>query len=200
MNTLFYVFASLMLASGVMVIQSRNPVYSVLFLILVFFHGAALLLLLGLDFFAMTFLVVYVGAIAVLFLFVVMMLDINMAELQERRLRYLPVGGVLGLLFILEGLVIVDVDLVPLLYTQSMDTSVYWTNWTYTLAQVSNMHTMGRLLYTYYGVYFLVASLILLVAMVGAIVLTQQRRRGARRQHVYIQNTRDFARTIRKVS
>lgn len=200
MNTLFYVFASLMLASGVMVIQSRNPVYSVLFLILVFFHGAALLLLLGLDFFAMTFLVVYVGAIAVLFLFVVMMLDINMAELQERRLRYLPVGGVLGLLFILEGLVIVDVDLVPLLYTQSMDTSVYWTNWTYTLAQVSNMHTMGRLLYTYYGVYFLVASLILLVAMVGAIVLTQQRRRGARRQQVYIQNTRDFARTIRKVS
>jgi NADH-ubiquinone oxidoreductase chain 6 len=200
MNTLFYVFASLMLASGVMVIQSRNPVYSVLFLILVFFHGAALLLLLGLDFFAMTFLVVYVGAIAVLFLFVVMMLDINMAELQERRLRYLPVGGVLGLLFILEGLVIVDVDLVPLLYTQSMDTSVYWTNWTYTLAQVSNMHTMGRLLYTYYGVYFLVASLILLVAMVGAIVLTQQRRRGARRQQVYVQNTRDFARTIRKVS
>lgn len=200
MNTLFYIFASLMLASGVMVIQSRNPVYSVLFLILVFFHGAALLLLLGLDFFAMTFLVVYVGAIAVLFLFVVMMLDINVAELQERRLRYLPVGGVLGLLFILEGLVIVDVDLVPLLYTPSMDTMVYWTNWTYTLAQVSNMHTMGRLLYTYYGVYFLVASLILLVAMVGAIVLTQQRRRGARRQQVYFQNTRDFARTIRKVS
>jgi NADH-ubiquinone oxidoreductase chain 6 len=200
MNTLFYIFASLMLASGVMVIQSRNPVYSVLFLILVFFHGAALLLLLGLDFFAMTFLVVYVGAIAVLFLFVVMMLDINVAELQERRLRYLPVGGVLGLLFILEGLVIVDVDLVPLLYTPNMDTTVYWTNWTYTLAQVSNMHTMGRLLYTYYGVYFLVASLILLVAMVGAIVLTQQRRRGARRQQVYFQNTRDFARTIRKVS
>jgi len=200
MNTLFYIFASLMLASGVMVIQSRNPVYSVLFLILVFFHGAALLLLLGLDFFAMTFLVVYVGAIAVLFLFVVMMLDINVAELQERRLRYLPVGGVLGLLFILEGLVIVDVDLVPLLYTPNMDTMVYWTNWTYTLAQVSNMHTMGRLLYTYYGVYFLVASLILLVAMVGAIVLTQQRRRGARRQQVYFQNTRDFARTIRKVS
>ncbi len=200
MNTLFYIFASLMLASGVMVIQSRNPVYSVLFLILVFFHGAALLLLLGLDFFAMTFLVVYVGAIAVLFLFVVMMLDINVAELQERRLRYLPVGGVLGLLFILEGLVIVDVDLVPLLYTPNMDTMVYWTNWTYTLAQVSNMHTMGRLLYTYYGMYFLVASLILLVAMVGAIVLTQQRRRGARRQQVYFQNTRDFARTIRKVS
>ena len=118
MNTLFYIFAKSNANEWVfMVIQSRNPVYSVLFLILVFFHGAALLLLLGLDFFAMTFLVVYVGAIAVLFLFVVMMLNINVAELQERRLRYLPMGGVLGLLFVLEGLVILDVDLVPLLYS-----------------------------------------------------------------------------------
>ena len=200
MNTLFYIFASLMLMSGVMVIQSRNPVYSVLFLILVFFHGAPLLLLLGLDFFAMTFLVVYVGAIAVLFLFVVMMLNINVAELQERRLRYLPMGGVLGLLFVLEGLVILDVDLVPLLYSSVDMTDLAWTDWTTTLGEVTNMHTIGRLLYTYYGLYFLVASLILLVAMVGAIVLTQNRRRGARRQTVYLQNTRDFARTIRKIS
>lgn len=200
MNTLFYIFASLMLMSGVMVIQSRNPVYSVLFLILVFFHGAALLLLLGLDFFAMTFLVVYVGAIAVLFLFVVMMLNINVSELQERRLRYLPMGGVLGLLFVLEGLVILDVDLVPLLYSSVDMTDLAWTDWTTTLGEVTNMHTIGRLLYTYYGLYFLVASLILLVAMVGAIVLTQNRRRGARRQTVYLQNTRDFARTIRKIS
>ena len=189
-----------MLMSGLMVIQSRNPVYSVLFLILVFFHGAALLLLLGLDFFAMTFLVVYVGAIAVLFLFVVMMLNINVAELQERRLRYLPMGGVLGLLFVLEGLVILDVDLVPLLYSSVDMTDLAWTDWTTTLGEVTNMHTIGRLLYTYYGLYFLVASLILLVAMVGAIVLTQNRRRGARRQTVYLQNTRDFARTIRKIS
>lgn len=196
MNLLFYLFASLMLMSGVMVIQSRNPVYSVLFLILVFFHGAALLLLLGLDFFAMTFLVVYVGAIAVLFLFVVMMLNINLAEIQERRLRYLPVGGVLGVLFVLEGLVILDVDLVP--QVGYIDTMV-WTDWTATLGMVSNMHTMGRLLYTYYGLYFLMASLILLVAMVGAIVLTQSRRRGARRQQVYLQNTRDFARSIYRV-
>lgn len=199
MNILFYIFASLMLTSGVMVIQARNPVYSVLFLILVFFHGAALLLLLGLDFFAMTFLVVYVGAIAVLFLFVVMMLNINLAEMQERRLRYLPVGGILGVLFILEGLVIVDVDLVPLLsYSGDVLRTVHWTDWTDYVVHVSNMHTMGRLLYTYYGVYFLMASLILLVAMVGAIVLTQSRRAGARRQSVYLQNTRDFSRVIRK--
>ena len=147
MNTLFYLFASLMLTSGVMVIQSRNPVYSVLFLILVFFHGAALLLLLGLDFFAMTFLVVYVGAIAVLFLFVVMMLNINVAELQERRLRYLPMGGVLGLLFVLEGLVILDVDLVPLLYSSVDMTDLAWTDWTTTLGEVTNMHTIGRSTY-----------------------------------------------------
>ena len=199
MNILFYMFASLMLTSGVMVIQARNPVYSVLFLILVFFHGAALLLLLGLDFFATTFLVVYVGAIAVLFLFVVMMLNINLAEIQERRLRYLPVGGILGFLFILEGLVIVDVDLVPLLsYSGDLLGNVHWTDWTEYVVHVSNTHTMGRLLYTYYGVYFLMASLILLVAMVGAIVLTQSRRAGARRQSVYLQNTRDFSRVIRK--
>jgi NADH:ubiquinone oxidoreductase subunit 6 (subunit J) len=198
MDLLFYVFASLILTSGVMVIQSRNPVYSVLFLILVFFHGAALLLLLGLDFFAMTFLVVYVGAIAVLFLFVVMMLNINLSEMQERRLRYLPVSGLLGLLFVLESLVILDVDLVPLVGDISIDLS--WTDWTSTLGEVTNMYTMGRLLYTMYGAHFLVASLILLVAMVGAIVLTQSRSRGARRQLVYRQNTRDFARTIHKVS
>jgi len=198
MDVLFYLFASLMLSSGVMVIQSRNPVYSVLFLILVFFHGAALLLLLGLDFFAMTFLVVYVGAIAVLFLFVVMMLNINLAEIGERRLRYLPAGGVLGLLFVLEGLVILDVDLVPL--SAASPPSLSWTDWTASLGEVPTMHGVGRVLYTYYGVYFMMASLVLLVAMVGAIVLTQSRSRGARRQVVYHQNTRDFARTIHKVS
>ena len=91
MNLLFYFFASLALVSGIMVIQARNPVHSVLFLILVFFNSAGLLILLGLEFFAMIFLVVYVGAIAVLFLFVVMMLNIKLAEISEKRLRYLPI-------------------------------------------------------------------------------------------------------------
>ena len=115
MNTLFYFFSSFALMSGIMVIQSRNPVHSVLFLILVFFNSAGLLLLLGLDFFAMIFLVVYVGAIAVLFLFVVMMLNVKLAEINEKRLRYLPIGGLLGFLFLLEIFLIVDNDLIPLI-------------------------------------------------------------------------------------
>ena len=115
MNLLFYIFSSFSIVSGIMVIQARNPVHSVLFLILVFFNSAALLLLLGLDFFALIFLVVYVGAIAVLFLFVVMMLNIKLAEINEKRLRYLPIGGVLGFLFLLEIFLIVDNDLIPLL-------------------------------------------------------------------------------------
>ena len=115
MNTLFYLFSTFALISGMMVIQSRNPVYSVLFLILVFFNVAGLLILLGLDFFALIFLVVYVGAIAVLFLFVVMMLNIKLAEIDEKRLRYLPIGGFLGILFLSEVFLIVDNDLIPLL-------------------------------------------------------------------------------------
>ena len=112
---LFSLFSSLALLSGVLVIRSKNPVHSVLFLILAFCSVSGLLLMLGLDFFAMVFLVVYVGAIAVLFLFVVMMLNIKTAEVSENVLRYLPIGGLIGLLFILEVLLIVDSDLVPLL-------------------------------------------------------------------------------------
>ena len=116
MDFLFYLFSSLTLVSGILVIQARNPVHSVLFLILVFFNAAGLLVLINLDFFAMIFLVVYVGAIAVLFLFVVMMLNIKLAEINEKRLRYLPIGGLVGILFLFEILIIVDNDLIPLLF------------------------------------------------------------------------------------
>ena len=114
-NLLFYLFSSITLVSGVMVITARNPVHSVLFLILVFCNAAGLLILLNLDFFAMIFLVVYVGAIAVLFLFVVMMLNIKLAEINENLLRYLPVGGLIGILFLFEILVVIDNDLIPVL-------------------------------------------------------------------------------------
>lgn len=114
---LFYIFSSIALISGVMVIRSKNPVHSVLFLILVFCNAAGLLILLDLDFFAMIFLVVYVGAIAVLFLFVVMMLNIKLAEIHENVLRYLPIGGLIGLIFLFEVLLVVDNDLIPVLST-----------------------------------------------------------------------------------
>lgn len=206
MEFLFYLFSSSLLVSGVLVIQARNPVYSVLFLILVFFNTAGLLVLLGLDFFAMIFLVVYVGAIAVLFLFVVMMLNIKVAELSEKRLRYLPVGGVLGLLFLFEVLVLTNNDIVPLLpynlktpfLKESLD-QLNFVDWSSQLYPSHTIHAVGNVIYTYYFYFFLMASLILLVAMIGAIVLTMQKGLQVKRQQVFLQSTRDFTKTIRKL-
>jgi len=205
MNFLFYLFSSLTLLSGIMVIQARNPVHSVLFLILVFFNAAGLLVLLGLDFFAMIFLVVYVGAIAVLFLFVVMMLNIKLAEINEKRLRYLPIGGLLGLLFLFEILLIVDNDLIPLLFYDNVQAFAEYRNlnfidWSNTIHTVTNIQAIGNILYTYYFYFSLLSSVILLVAMIGAIVLTMQKGIRIKRQQVFLQNTRDFAKTIHKLS
>lgn len=208
MNFLFYLFSSLALLAGIMVIQARNPVHSVLFLILVFFNVAGLLVLLGLDFFAMIFLVVYVGAIAVLFLFVVMMLNIKLAEINEKKLRYLPIGGLLGILFLFEMFLIVDNDLIPLLSNSkatniSSITEVYsleFTDWSTILETVTNINAVGQLIYTYYFFFFLLASLILLVAMIGAIVLTMHKGVHVKRQEVFEQNTREFAKTVTKLS
>ena len=208
MNFLFYLFSSLALLSGIMVIQARNPVHSVLFLILVFFNAAGLLILLGLDFFAMIFLVVYVGAIAVLFLFVVMMLNIKLAEINEKKLRYLPIGGLLGILFLFEMFLIVDNDLIPLLSNSQITnveniTQIYTlhlTDWSTILETVTNINAVGQLIYTYYFYFFLLASLILLVAMIGAIVLTMHKGVHVKRQEVFEQNTREFAKTVTKLS
>merc|ERR1712054_415313 len=114
-TNLFYFFSSFAIISGVMVIRSKNPVNSVLFLILVFCNSAGLLILVDLDFFAMIFLVVYVGAIAVLFLFVVMMLNVKIAEINENVLRYLPIGGIIGIIFLFEIFLMVDNDIMPLI-------------------------------------------------------------------------------------
>lgn len=216
MDTLFYLFSCLTLLSAIMVIQSRNPVHSVLFLILVFLNSAGLLLLLGLDFFAMLFLVVYVGAIAVLFLFVVMMLNVKSAEISEKRLRYLPVGGLLGLLFLVEIVYIVDNDLIVersnlsgLFTSESYElgTSFYNTahipstiQWYQLVEPYSNIESIGMVMYTYYLLFFLLASLILLVAMIGAILLTMHKAVSTKRQQVFQQNSREFAKTVYKIS
>ena len=201
MNSLFYFFASLALVSGVMVIQARNPVHSVLFLILVFFNVAGLLILLGLDFFAMIFLVVYVGAIAVLFLFVVMMLNIKLAEINEKRLRYLPIGGLLGILFLFEIFLIVDNDLIPLVsHSHSFYSTGEFTQYSSLIESVTNIESVGLLLYTYYFYFFILASLILLVAMIGAIVLTMHKGVYVKRQQVFEQNSREFGKTVGKIS
>jgi len=217
---LFFLFASLAIVSGMMVIRARNPVHSVLFLILVFCNAAGLLLLLGLDFFAIIFLVVYVGAIAVLFLFVVMILNIKVAELNESLSRYLPIGGLIGVIFLCEIFAIVDNDLIPILQvpTRSLgikdlvfsldsfelltainalqEMSPFFVEWSSLQKPTSNIQALGQLIYTYYAYSFLVASLILLVAMIGAILLTMHKGVQVKRQEVFEQNTREYSKTL----
>jgi len=162
---MFALFSSIALVSASLVIRTKNPVHSVFFLILVFCNTAGLLVLLGLDLFAMILLIVYVGAIAVLFLFVVMMLNIKIAEIQDNVLRYLPIG----ILFLLEVILIIDTDLLPNLDSSQVLT---YTAYASKVNSWSNIESIGNLLYTTYSLFFLLASIILLVAMIGAIVLT----------------------------
>ncbi len=186
----FYVFAAIVVASGAMVVVSRNPVYSVLFLILAFFNAAALFLLIGAEFIAMILVIVYVGAVAVLFLFVVMMLDINLAKLREGFLDYLPIGAMIGIALLAEILFGLGV-----LGSTSGTVSTFSQAGAQVLA-VDNTRAIGRVLYTQYFYLFQVAGLVLLVAMIGAIVLTLRRRPGVRRQRVSEQLYRSKAETI----
>ena len=174
----FYVFAAVVVASGAMVVVSRNPVYSVLFLILAFFNAAALFVLIGAEFIAMILVIVYVGAVAVLFLFVVMMLDINLTELREGFLKYLPIGALIGLVLLAEillGLGVIGGGTTSLAGLDKAAPQVI---------AVDNTRAIGRVLYTQYFYLFQVAGLVLLVAMIGAIVLTLRTRPGVRRQRV----------------
>lgn len=174
----FYVFAAITVTSAAMVVISRNPVYSVLFLILAFFNAAALFVLIGAEFIAMILVVVYVGAVAVLFLFVVMMLDINLAEIREGFLKYLPVGALIGVVLLAEILVGLGV-----LGSGSATVDALDKAGAQVLA-VDNTRAIGQVLYTQYFYLFQVAGLVLLVAMIGAIVLTLRSRPGVRRQKV----------------
>lgn len=190
------VLSSPALVSGLMVARAKNPVHSVLFPIPVFRDTSGLLLLLGLDFFAMIFPVVHIGAIAVSFLFVVMMFHIKIAEIHEQVLRYLPVSGIIGLIFWWEMFFILDNETIPLLPTQRNTTSLRYTVYAGKVRSWTNLETLGNLLYTHYFVWFLVPSLILLVAMIGAIVLTMHRTTKVKRQDVFRRNAIDFRRTI----
>ena len=174
----FYAFAAVTLISAFMVIAARNPVHSVLYLILAFFNSAALFLLLGAEFIAMILVIVYVGAVAVLFLFVVMMLDINLAEIRQGFLEYLPVGAAIGLVLLAEilfGLGVIGGGSETIAALNKAGPHV---------ATVDNTRAIGRVLYTQYFYLFQVAGLVLLVAMIGAIVLTLRHRPGVRRQNV----------------
>ena len=174
----FYGFAFIAIASGVMVISARNPVHSVLFLILAFFNAAGLFVLMGAEFIAFILVIVYVGAVAVLFIFVVMMLDINFVEMRQGFLQYLPVGGLIGTVLLVELVFIVTS------WAVSPGSGGLLAAKTPALAEANNTEALGRLLYTKYIYLFQGAGMILLLAMVGAIVLTLRARPGVRRQRI----------------
>lgn len=184
----FYVFSIITVASALMVIASRNPVHSVLFLILCFVNSAGLFMLAGAEFLALILIVVYVGAVAVLFLFVVMMLDVDFAELREGFLQYLPVGALVGVIFLAEILLVVGAVSItggtPRVIAEPIPSGI------------SNTEAIGLVLYTKYLYFFQLAGVVLLVAMIGAIVLTLRHRAGVKRQSIAAQVARTPATAI----
>ena len=174
----FYLFASIAVASAVMVISARNPVHSVLFLILAFFNSAGLFVLLGAEFLAMILVVVYVGAVAVLFMFVVMMLDINFVELRQGFLQDLPIGALIGLILLVELLAVLGG------WTLAPEASISIVAPRPSPDQITNTHALGELIYTHYIYLFQAAGVVLLVAMIGAIVLTHRNRENVRKQDI----------------
>jgi NADH-quinone oxidoreductase subunit J len=184
----FYLFAGICVASAFMVIAAKNPVHSVLYLILAFVNAAGLFVMMGAEFLAMILIVVYVGAVAVLFLFVVMMLDVDFAELKQGALQYLPVGLLIGGIFLAELLLVVGAWAIGPGVPQAILAPIP--------AKISNTEAIGLILYTRYVYFFEVAGLILLVAMVGAIVLTLRHKERVRRQNISAQVARTPAMSI----
>ena len=178
----FYLFAGICVASAAMVIVSRNPVHSVLYLILAFVNASGLFILMGAEFLGMMLIVVYVGAVAVLFLFVIMMLDVDFVELREGFMQYLPIGLVIGGIFVFELLLVVGGWTINPSVTKNI-TAAIPTN-------VSNTEALGLVLYTKYIHYFQLSGMVLLVAMIGAIVLTLRHKASVKRQDINVQNAR----------
>ena len=189
----FYLFAGVCVACAFMVIAAKNPVHSVLYLILAFVNAAGLFVLMGAEFLAMILIVVYVGAVAVLFLFVVMMLDVDFAELRQGVLQYLPFGALIGVVLLAELLLVVGAWVIgpgaPRAITSPIPTDI------------TNTEALGRVLYTTYIYFFQAAGLVLLVAMIGAIVLTLRHKTGVKRQNIadQVARTKETAMEIRQV-
>jgi NADH-quinone oxidoreductase subunit J len=186
----FYLFSAVAIAAAVMVVGARNPVHSVLFLILAFFNGAGLFVLLGAEFLAMILVVVYVGAVAVLFLFVVMMLDVDFVRLRQGFLNYLPVGALVGIVLLAELLLVLGG------WVFAPEAAASGAAPMPPLSLTSNTAAIGEILYTRYVYFFQAAGLILLVAMIGAIVLTLRHKPNVKRQSIAEQVARTPATAI----
>ena len=190
---IFYLFAALAVGAGLGVVFARNPVHAVLWLILAFLSSAGLFVLLGAEFVAMLMIIVYVGAVAVLFLFVVMMLDVNFSELKAGMARFLPVGLLIGMVMLI--LLVLGLDN----WVISGEAGNLRQAPTPPISEQHNTLALGNLIYTHYAFLFQIAGLILLVAMIGAIVLTQRGRKGVKRQDIVAQMQRDPDTSIRLV-
>ena len=186
----FYIFSVVILISSLMVITSKNPVHSVLFLILSFFNGAGLFIILHAEFLAMILIIVYVGAVAVLFLFVVMMLDFKISLDKNNILQYLPIGFFVGLIFISELMIVLINTKFDLSNIQIL------VNPMFKFQNLTNTEAIGSILYTDYILYFQLSGVILLVAMIGSIVLTLRTRDGVKRQSIQSQLDRNYKSTI----
>ena len=181
----FWLFSVSTVVAGLMVVLARNPVHSVLWLILAFLAASGLFVLLGAEFVAMLLIIVYVGAVMVLFLFVVMMLDVDFAEFRQGFLNYLPIGALIGLVFAVELLLVVGAWVIDPQIVRAPVAAIP--------SGITNTEALGRVLYTQYVYYFQAAGLVLLVAMIGAIVLTLRERVGIKRQDIVQQNARTKA-------
>ena len=186
----FYLFAGICIAAALMVIAARNPVHSVLFLILAFVNAAGLFVLLGAEFLAMILVIVYVGAVAVLFLFVVMMLDVDFAELRQGFLQYLPIGAVLGIILLTELVLVVGAWAIGPDVQKAIAAPIP------SAATAFNTEALGHVLYTRYVYFFQAAGVVLLVAMIGAIVLTLHHKPNVKRQNIAEQVARTKATAI----
>ncbi len=191
----FYIFSSVAIIASLMVVSARNPVHSVLFLIVVFFNAAGLFLLAGAEFLALILLIVYVGAVAVLFLFVVMMMDINFATIRQGFVRYFPFAGLVGLILLAE--IIFAITSIPDVAVTASQRAV--THPIPDPQHVSNAHALGRILYTDYFYVFQLAGIVLLVAMIGAIVLTLRDRPGSKHQNIGRQTNRRSSDTLQLI-
>ena len=187
----FYLFSSIAVLSALMVISAKNPVHSVLFLILSFVNASGLFVLLGAEFLAMILVVVYVGAVAVLFLFVVMMLDINFIKLREGFLQYLPFGALLGIVLVVE---------LGILYLTDTSSNIKsnLSSLEPSINELENTKMIGQILYTKYFFLFQICGIILLVAMIGSITLTLREKEGVKKQNINEQNYLDSSKAIEK--
>jgi len=194
----FFLFSSILLSSSLVVITARNPIHSVLFMILVFLNVVFILISLEVEFLALTFVIVYVGAVAVLFLFVVMMLNIKITSLNKELIHYFPIGGLVGLIFLFNVILVMLSSGVNSSLTSSLVLKKYdYIDWLSLVDSPTNIEVIGQVVYTAQSLYFIISGLVLLVAMIGAIVLTNQNKdKSIRTQQVFQQLSRNFKKAI----